>query len=78
LQQKGLLHEAIDIVRLVDSAPPSLRPTLCEAVTNNEFRANWYADDSDVASALEASPRASRHLVLWHVGVALCPPTLSE
>jgi signal transduction histidine kinase len=59
LQQKGLLREAIDIVRLVDSAPPSLRPTLCEAVVNNEFRANWYADDSDVASALEASPRAS-------------------
>jgi signal transduction histidine kinase len=59
LQQKGLLHEAIDIVRLVDSAPPSLRPTLCEALTNNEFRANWYADGSDAASALEASPRAS-------------------
>jgi signal transduction histidine kinase len=52
LDQTGLLNEAADILRVIDAAPPSLRPTLCRAGSTDVFRIAWYEAGSDVSESL--------------------------
>lgn len=52
LEQTGLLNEAADIIRVIDVAPPPLRPTLCSAVSTDVFHLAWYEADSAVSKSL--------------------------
>jgi signal transduction histidine kinase len=54
LDGTGLLNEATDILRVIEAAPPQLRPELTVTAATPRFRANWYAATSAVATSLDA------------------------
>jgi signal transduction histidine kinase len=57
LEQSGLLNEAADIVRMIEAAPPPMRPALAAAASTDVFHAGWYPAGSLAAASLDAAPR---------------------
>jgi len=54
LEKTGLLNEIADMFRLIEAAPAPLRATLCAAAATSNSRVDWYAETSEVSSALAA------------------------
>ena len=48
LERSGLLEQAASIVRLVQAAPPALRPELAAAAATADYRVDWYDDSTPV------------------------------
>jgi signal transduction histidine kinase len=57
----GLLNEAADILRVIEAAPPQLRPELAATVATQRFRVDWYDPTSPIATSLEARMGANEH-----------------
>jgi signal transduction histidine kinase len=53
LEHTGLLEQAADMVRIIESAPPPIRAQLAAAATTRAIRLSWYAAASPVSTALE-------------------------
>lgn len=54
IERFGVLGQVRDIVRMIDAAPASARGSLGRAVTNPQFRVEWYPATSPTAAALDA------------------------
>jgi signal transduction histidine kinase len=50
LEQIGLLEEASAITRLIEVAPPELRPKLAVAASNSLFTVHWYTDHQSIGA----------------------------
>ncbi|HEX8594503.1 MAG TPA: ATP-binding protein [Pseudomonas sp.] len=50
LEQIGLLEEAAAITRLIEVAPPELRPRLADAASNSLFTVNWYTSHQSLGA----------------------------
>jgi signal transduction histidine kinase len=53
LEHTGLLERAVDMVRIIEAAPPPIREQLAAAATTQAVRVGWYAAASPVSAALE-------------------------
>jgi signal transduction histidine kinase len=53
LEHTGLLEQAVDMVRIIEAAPPPIREQLAAAATTQAVRVSWYAAASPVSAALE-------------------------
>ena len=67
LEKTGLLNEVADMFRLIGAAPESLRAALCAAATTGNSRLDWYAETSDVSSALTALSKTDQTEVAKHM-----------
>ncbi|MDB6157176.1 MAG: integral rane sensor signal transduction histidine kinase [Gammaproteobacteria bacterium] len=54
LEQSGLLHEIADIVRIIEAAPPPMRPSLAAAAGSGSKRVRWIPPATDAAAFLDA------------------------
>jgi signal transduction histidine kinase len=52
LSESGLLQEAVDLIRVIEAAPPELRASLAAAASNREHRVHWLSAHSEGAGAL--------------------------
>jgi len=62
LEESGLLNEAVDIIRMIEVAPPELRQTLAGAVETKPIKVDWYPASSSVSSVLEGAASLDQHL----------------
>jgi signal transduction histidine kinase len=67
LEQTSLLNEVVDMFRIVESAPPALRPSLCAAAATNVFRLDWYAEGSDESAVLVTLSQSSEGEPTEHI-----------
>ena len=60
LERTGLFEQAASITRVIQAAPPSLRPTLATAAATPDYHVDWYDDTSPVPVMLRIATGASR------------------
>ena len=75
LERSPLLTGMIVTARLIDAAPPPLRPSLASAATSGSTRAYWFGTDSPVVPFLEARGNADEPAA-QHIGAALQHKTI--
>jgi signal transduction histidine kinase len=76
LERSPLLRDVMITARLIDAAPPRVRPSLASAATTSESsRAYWFGADSPVVPFLEARGNADEPAA-QHVGAALRHKTI--
>jgi len=63
LEQIGLLEQAAAITRLVDAAPPELRPSLASAAGNPMFTVTWYPDHESVGAPKVRDNFSDAHVI---------------
>jgi two-component system osmolarity sensor histidine kinase EnvZ len=54
LEQSGLLNEVTDVVRIIEAAPPAMRPSLAAAAGSSSKRVSWLPAATDAAAFLDA------------------------
>jgi len=55
LERSGVLNEVTDMVRMIEAAPPSIRPSLATAAGSNSKRVRWIPAATQAATFLDAS-----------------------
>lgn len=55
VDRSGLLNEVSDVVRIIEAAPPSLRPSLASAAGSSSKRVRWIPAATEAAAFLDAS-----------------------
>jgi signal transduction histidine kinase len=55
LRQTGLLDEVVDMVRIIEAAPPDIRSSLASAAKTEDKQVYWLTADSEGARKLNAS-----------------------
>jgi signal transduction histidine kinase len=60
LERAGLFEQAASITRVIQAAPPSLRPTLAAAAATSDYHVDWYDDTSPVPLMLRIATSVSR------------------
>jgi two-component system osmolarity sensor histidine kinase EnvZ len=55
LERSGLLNEVTDMVRMIEAAPPSMRPSLALAAGSRSKRVSWIPAATEAAAFLDAS-----------------------
>ena len=53
LEKSGLLNEVIDMVRMIEAAPPAIRPSLAQAAGSGSKRVAWIPAASEAAAFLD-------------------------
>jgi signal transduction histidine kinase len=61
IRQSGVFDQVLEIVHMVEAAPPALRPALAAAAQPAKFSVTWEPADSAVAQAMEKAERALPH-----------------
>jgi signal transduction histidine kinase len=59
LERTGLLEQAASITRVIQAAPPSLRPTLAAAAATSDYHVDWYDETSPVPLMLRIATSVS-------------------
>jgi signal transduction histidine kinase len=83
LDRSGIFNEVTDMVRMIEAAPPSIRPSLASAAESSSKRVRWIPAASQAAAFLNASKgrdeRVARIVAAGthHTAVVL-PETLSK